>query len=74
LLEDPQYARHLARRAWHEVDQNWNMRLIARKLEQHYRQVLREKQTRRPGGDLPVVRLAGAAPPAARVPQAKTAS
>jgi glycosyltransferase involved in cell wall biosynthesis len=46
LLTDPPKARELAARARREVEQHWDMRVLTERLEQHYREVLHEKQTR----------------------------
>ena len=45
LLVDPAKARLLAAMARSEVEQHWDMNLVTRRLEQHYRQTLHRKQT-----------------------------
>lgn len=47
LLADPRKARELAARARREVEQRWDMGVLTGRLEQHYREVLREKQGRK---------------------------
>ncbi len=47
LLADPPKARELARRARREVEQHWDMRVLTERLEQHYRETLRLKQSGR---------------------------
>jgi GT2 family glycosyltransferase len=55
LLADPSKARELAARARREVEQHWDMRVLTERLERHYREVLREKQSReRPSGVCPL--------------------
>ncbi len=46
LLDNPEHARDLARRARREVEEAWNVETLTRKLEQHYRNVLRDKVSR----------------------------
>ena len=46
LLNDPERARAMARRARREVEKNWSADLRTAKLEQHYREVLRGKLQR----------------------------
>ncbi len=43
LLDDPEGARAMARRARREVERNWSADLRTAKLERHYREVLRRK-------------------------------
>ncbi len=43
LLDDPEKARAMARRARDEVERNWSAERRTAKLEQHYREVLRRK-------------------------------
>jgi len=43
ILEDPEQARAMARRARREVEQHWDAGPMTRRLEHHYREVLREK-------------------------------
>ena len=43
LLADPVRSRAMARRARREVEQNWDMAVVAAKLERHYRDVLEAK-------------------------------
>jgi len=43
LLEDPGRGRALAQRARHEVEENWDMKVLTGRLEAHYRSVLAEK-------------------------------
>ncbi len=44
ILDRPDEAAAMARRAREEVLHHWDMAAITRKLEQSYREVLREKQ------------------------------
>ena len=46
VLDNPEHARDLARRARREVEEAWNVETLTRKLEQHYRSVLRDKVSR----------------------------
>lgn len=46
LLDNPEHARTLARQARREVEKVWNVESLTRKLEQHYRSVLRIKAKR----------------------------
>ena len=46
LLENPGAARAMARRARREVEQHWDAGPMTRRLEQHYREVLRQKIAR----------------------------
>ena len=43
LLDNPEQARGMARRARREVERNWSAAIRTAKLEQHYREVLRRK-------------------------------
>lgn len=43
LLADSERARAMACRARREVEQNWDMRVLTARLEEHYREVLRKK-------------------------------
>ena len=43
LLADPVRSRAMALRARREVEQNWDMAVVAAKLERHYRDVLAAK-------------------------------
>ncbi len=43
LLDDPAHGRRLARRARREVEEKWNIETNTARLEQHYREVVREK-------------------------------
>jgi glycosyltransferase involved in cell wall biosynthesis len=45
LLHDPSSATDMARRARREVEQNWDMRKAARKLEARYRALLEAKRS-----------------------------
>lgn len=45
LLHDPSSATDMARRARHEVEQNWDMRKATRKLEARYRSLLEAKRS-----------------------------
>ena len=47
ILNNPEQARAMARRARREVEQHWDAGPMTRKLEQHYRDVLRGKITKR---------------------------
>jgi glycosyltransferase involved in cell wall biosynthesis len=47
LLADPAKARALAVMARSEVEQYWDMNLVTRRLEQHYRETLRRKKAGR---------------------------
>ena len=47
LLADPVRSRAMARRARREVEQNWDMAVVAAKLERHYRDVLAAKTNNR---------------------------
>ncbi len=46
ILENPEQARAMARRARREVEQHWDAGPMTRRLEQHYREVLRKKIAR----------------------------
>jgi glycosyltransferase involved in cell wall biosynthesis len=43
LLSDPARAAEIARRARRQVEEHWDVRTITRRLEQHYREILRRK-------------------------------
>jgi glycosyltransferase involved in cell wall biosynthesis len=43
LLDNPQRAAEMARRARRQVEQHWDVRTITERLEQHYREILRRK-------------------------------
>ena len=58
LLGDPARGRELARRARREVEEKWNMATNTVRLERHYREVLREKQSK-PGAAPRTLRLGG---------------
>ena len=46
VLDNPEQARAMARRARREVEQHWDAGPMTRRLEQHYREVLRKKIAR----------------------------
>ena len=46
LLGDPARGRAIAELARREVEKNWNMATNTVRLEQHYREVLRKKQSK----------------------------
>ena len=46
ILDNPEQARAMARRARQEVEQHWNAAPVTRRLEEHYREVLRKKIAR----------------------------
>ena len=46
VLDNPEHARALARRARREVEEAWNVETLTRRLEQHYRDVLSDKASR----------------------------
>ena len=52
LLADPVRSRAMAQRARREVEEKWDMAVVARKLEQHYRDVLGAKAKHRSNPDL----------------------
>lgn len=51
LLEQPERAAEMAGRARAEVEANWDMRAITKKLVESYRQVIEEKRQRRTPSD-----------------------
>ena len=46
LLSDPERGRAMAQRARREVEQQWDMAILTKRLEQHYRDILAEKAGR----------------------------
>ena len=46
LLADPERGRAMAQRARREVEQNWDMAVLTKRLDRHYREILAEKADR----------------------------
>jgi GT2 family glycosyltransferase len=69
LLAHPRKAQEIAARARREVERHWDMNVVTQRLEQHYREVLRSKNSRRGTAVSAPILLAGSgAEAAAEVP------